>query len=282
MKKTIAILLALLMCISVMSSCGSSKETKYTPVDKMAKALLEVKSGTADAAVVDSVMAEAMVGEGTDYSDLMIVEGVTLAEEEYGIGFRNGSTAVEAVNDAIKALYADGTVAEIAGKYDLTLSLIDEFKASSEEGVTPDTEADDWKYIQDKGKLIIGITEYAPMNYYDTNGELIGFDTEFAEAVCDYLNIEAEFVVINWDTKEIELEAKNLDCIWNGMTVDADRMEQMDFSGSYMYNKQVIVINSKNVDKYKDIASLKGASLVAEKGSAGEEVINALIEEGKF
>lgn len=282
MKKIITLLLALLMCITCITGCGNTKETVYTPVDKMATALLEVKSGTADAAVVDSVMAEAMVGEGTDYSDLMIIDDLFLAEEEYGIGFRNGSTAVEAVNSAIEALIADGTVAEIAAKYSLTLSLIDEFKPSSEENITLNTEDDDWKYIQEKGELIIGITEYKPMNYYDENGNLVGFDTEFAEAVCAYLNITPKFTVINWDTKEIELEAKNLDCIWNGMTVDEDRMEQMDFSGSYMYNKQIVVINSKNAEKYTDARTLKGASLVAEKGSAGEKAINALIEDKVF
>ena len=110
MKKIITLVLALAMCLSCFAGCGgedSSKnenssaaaETEYTPVDKMATALLEIKSGTADAAVVDSVMAEAMVGEGTDYSDLMIVDGITLAEEEYAIGFRDGSTAVEPINE---------------------------------------------------------------------------------------------------------------------------------------------------------------------------------------
>lgn len=283
MKKIIAFALALVMCLGCIAGCGESKETTLTPVDTMAKALLEVQSGTAEAAVVDSVMAEAMVGEGSDYKDLMIIDGICLAEEEYGIGFRNGSTAVEAINGAIEALIANGTLAEIAEKYALSVSLIDNFKPSSEEGVTLDKEADDWKYIKDKGKLIIGITEYAPMNYYDTDGKtLIGFDTEFAEAVCKELDIEAEFIVINWDTKEIELEAKNIDCIWNGVTVDADRWAQMDFSGSYMFNKQILVINSKDADKYTDLESLKGASFVAEEGSAGEKTINALIEDGTF
>ncbi len=295
MKKIITLVLALAMCLSCFAGCGgedsgengnsnnsssATAETEYTPVDKMATALLEIKSGTADAAVVDSVMAEAMVGEGTDYSDLMIVDGITLAEEEYAIGFRDGSTAVEPINEAIEALYADGTVAELAEKYNLSLSLIDEFKASEEEGVTPDTEADDWGEIQNKGTLVIGITEYAPMNYYDENGTLVGFDTEFAQAVCDYLGLEAEFIVINWGMKETELQSKNIDCLWNGMTVTEELMENIDFSGSYMYNKQVIVIDSANADNYTDIESFKGASFVAEQGSAGEGVVQQLIEDG--
>lgn len=67
---------------------------------------------------------------------------------------------------------------------------------------------DDLSYVKDKGTLVIGITEYAPMNYYDDSGKLIGFDTEFAEAVCEKLGVAPEFTVIDWNTKEVELKAK--------------------------------------------------------------------------
>ena len=133
---------------------------------------------------------------------------------------------------------------------------------------------DDWAYIADKGTLIIGITEYQPMNYY-VDGELTGFDTEFAEAVCEYLGIIPEFVVIDWSMKETELSAKKIDCIWNGFTVTDERRENMDFSASYMLNQQVIVTKAENADKYTDLASLAGANLVAEEGSSGEAVITA-------
>lgn len=99
------------------------------------------------------------------------------------------------------------------------------------------------------------------MNYYDESGTLIGFDTEFAEAVCEYLGITPEFIVINWDTKETELESKIIDCLWNGLTVDDDRKENMDFSASYMNNKQVVVIQADDADKYTDVDSLKPAAL---------------------
>ena len=77
---------------------------------------------------------------------------------------------------------------------------------------------EDWAYIEDKGELIIGITLFAPMNYKDAEGELTGFETEFAKAVCEELGLKAKFQVIEWSAKETELNSKNIDCIWNGMT----------------------------------------------------------------
>ncbi len=141
---------------------------------------------------------------------------------------------------------------------------------------TPETETvadDDWSTIQAKGKLVIGITEYEPMNYYDADGTLIGFDTEFAEAVCAALGVEPEFVVIDWDNKELELSSGNIDCIWNGLTVTEERRENMDFSVSYLENKQSAVIRVADAGTYVDAASLAGAASVAESGSAGETAI---------
>lgn len=131
----------------------------------------------------------------------------------------------------------------------------------------------DLAYIQEKGNLIIGITEYAPMNYYDEEGNLIGFDTEFAEALCEKLDITAEFQVIDWNNKEVELSAKAIDCIWNGLTVTEERKQNMQFSQSYMKNKQVVVIRAEDAEKYADVAAVATAALVAEEGSAGESAI---------
>jgi polar amino acid transport system substrate-binding protein len=121
--------------------------------------------------------------------------------------------------------------------------------------------------------LKIGITIYAPMNYYDDDGKLVGFDTEFAEAVCAKLGVTPAFEEINWDTKEIELQSKTIDCIWNGLTVDADRAKQMLFTDSYMKNMQVAVIRAADADKYKTLEDMKGAGIVAELGSAGEKAV---------
>ena len=126
----------------------------------------------------------------------------------------------------------------------------------------------DLAYLQDKGSLIIGYTVYEPMNYTDENGEFTGFDTELARAVCEKLGLEPEFVIINWDTKEVALEAKDIDCIWNGLTLDPDREANMACTVPYVKNAQVVVV--KEGFDYADTASLAGKTVCAEIGSAGE------------
>lgn len=135
------------------------------------------------------------------------------------------------------------------------------------------SEGGDWQYIADKGNFVAGITLFEPMNYYDENGELTGFETEFTKAVCEKLGVDAKFQEIEWDKKEIELNAKTIDAIWNGLTVTEERKENMGFSKSYVRNKQVVVIKADNKDKYTDEASMAGASCAAESGSAGQTAI---------
>ena len=204
----------------------------------------------------------------TSYDDLMTVEGLDLAVEEYGIGFRTGSDVVDEVNKIIKELYEDGTLKEIAEKYELADNLVEPKEVPSRAAGESDLE-----YIKANGKMVIGYTVYAPMNYTDDKGEFVGFDTEFAKAVCAKLGVEPEFIEIDWDTKEIELNAKSIDCIWNGFTMTEEREENLDFSVPYILNKQVVVIRKADAEKYKDTASLKDARLVAEVSSAGETAI---------
>lgn len=146
------------------------------------------------------------------------------------------------------------------------------------------SEGGDWQYIADKGNFVAGITLFEPMNYYDENGELIGFETEFTKAVCEKLGVEAKFQEIEWDKKEIELNAKTIDAIWNGLTVTEERKENMGFSKSYVRNKQVVVIKADNKDKYTDEASMAGASCAAESGSAGQTAIetSAVLSQNEF
>lgn len=132
---------------------------------------------------------------------------------------------------------------------------------------------DDLTYIKDNGKMVIGYTIMAPLNYTDKNGDFVGFETEFAKEVCKRLGVEAEFVEINWDTKETELSSKNIDCIWNGMTITEERAANMSISTPYLENRQVLVVKAENKDKFE--ASLDGANVIAETGSAGEELMGA-------
>ena len=146
------------------------------------------------------------------------------------------------------------------------------------------SEGGDWQYIADKGTFVAGITLFEPMNYYDEDGELTGFETEFTKAVCEKLGVEAKFQEIEWDKKEIELNAKTIDAIWNGLTVTEERKENMGFSKSYVRNKQVVVIKTDNKDKYTDEASMAGASCAAESGSAGQTAIetSSVLSQNEF
>lgn len=145
--------------------------------------------------------------------------------------------------------------------------------SSSTTDATTETVASELADVQAAGVLNIGYTLYEPMNYEDENGELTGFDTEFAEAVCEKLGVEPNFMIINWDTKVVELESKNIDCIWNGMTITDELLANIDISDPYVKNKQVVVIHTDNADVYTDTASLAGATITAEAGSAGELAI---------
>lgn len=128
----------------------------------------------------------------------------------------------------------------------------------------------DLAYITEKGEMVIGITLFAPMNYKEGD-ELVGFETEFAKAVCEKLGVTPKFQEINWDSKEIELNAKNIDCVWNGMTITEQRKENMEITIPYMNNRQVMIVRSADLGKYS--SSVDNAKVVAEQGSAGEELV---------
>ncbi len=145
--------------------------------------------------------------------------------------------------------------------------------ASTAEAAETEAEAadSDLAYIQDKGTMTIGYTVYAPMNYTDENGEFVGFDTELATAVCEQLGVEPKFAEINWDTKIVELDAKSIDCIWNGMTLTDDIMANTACTQAYAKNAQVVVMKADA--GYTSTADLVGKTVVAEAGSAGETTV---------
>ena len=97
-------------------------------------------------------------------------------------------------------------------------------------------------YIQDKGTLIVGITEFEPMDYKDENGQWIGFDADMARKVAEKLGVEVQFVIIDWDNKILELDSKNIDVVWNGMTLTSETLGGMECTNAYCNNAQVIVL----------------------------------------
>lgn len=135
----------------------------------------------------------------------------------------------------------------------------------------------DLAYVQDKGEMVIGYTLYEPMNYEDENGKLTGFDTEFAEAVCKKLGVTPKFVVIDWDNKFMELDAKSIDCIWNGMTITDEVKLNTKVTKPYVKNAQVVVMKKADgVEGYNTVELLKGLKFAAEASSAGEAAIKDL------
>ena len=143
--------------------------------------------------------------------------------------------------------------------------------APAEQAPEADAAESDLAYVQDKGSLVIGYTVYAPMNYTDENGEFTGFDTELATAVCEQLGVAPEFVEINWDTKVIELDAKSIDCIWNGMTLTDDILQNTACTEPYAKNAQVVVMKADAA--YESTADLVGKVVTAEAGSAGQTTV---------
>ncbi|HCW23652.1 MAG TPA: ABC transporter substrate-binding protein [Lachnospiraceae bacterium] len=128
----------------------------------------------------------------------------------------------------------------------------------------------DVAYIQGKGTLIVGITDFAPMDYKDENGNWIGFDADLATKVAQDLGVEVQFEEIDWDNKILELDNKSIDVVWNGMTLTDEVTSSMECTKPYLNNAQVVVVPSNKADQYQDVDSLKDLSFAVEAGSAGE------------
>lgn len=261
MKKRIAVLLACCMVFG-MTACGGSKETagtesnkkvyaveagsagekaakekgfQYNSVASQADALMEVASGTSDAAIIDLLMAGAMIGEGTSYPDMVHTEELTT--EEYGVGCRKGSDLASYINEIFAETYADGTMKEIAEKYGVEEAMVEQKDARYESAEDGDVD-----YIKNKGTLIVGVTDFEPMDY-KKGDDWIGFDADMARLVAEKLGVEIQFVEIDWDSKIMELDSKNIDVVWNGMTLTDEVTSAMECTNAYCNNAQVVVEN---------------------------------------
>ena len=152
-------------------------------------------------------------------------------------------------------------------------------EASTEEAEATEEAADaesDLAYVKEKGVLVVGITDFAPMDYKDEAGEWIGFDADMAKGFAQKLGVEVEFVEIDWDNKILELDGKTVDCIWNGMTLTDEVKAAMDCSNAYCNNAQVVIVPADKAADYQTVESLEGLAFAAEAGSAGEAEVTAL------
>lgn len=130
----------------------------------------------------------------------------------------------------------------------------------------------DLAYVQEKGTLIVGITEFEPMDYQDENGEWIGFDADLAKAFAESLGVDVVFQVIDWDNKVMELDGKAIDVVWNGMTLTDEVLSAMECSNAYCNNAQVVILPAADAESYPDAASMADLQFAVESGSAGEDM----------
>lgn len=207
----------------------------------------------------------------------VILDGINLIEEQYGIAAKKGNDAlVSKINEALIAISGD-EMKTIADTYDLGNDIL--VKGDTENPLSGATD-DSWNNLVSRKKVIIGYTVFAPIAYEIQNEvPTKGYDIELAKAVFDYLNeeysadIEIEFLEIDWNAKETLLAGGSIDLIWNGLTITDSRLQEMSLSVPYLKNRQVALVMSNNAEKYGDIESLKDAIAGAEDGSAGEEQI---------
>lgn len=135
----------------------------------------------------------------------------------------------------------------------------------------------DMKAVQDKGKLVVGITDYAPMDFKDASGEWTGFDAEFARMFAKELGVDVEFFVLtDWGMKFQELASKNIDAVWNGMTITEEVTLNSSCSNAYVINAQVVVMKADVVGNYPDADSMKSLKFAVENGSAGQAALDEL------
>lgn len=275
MKKIVSLLLVvatLVVSAFAVTSCGKSGDDlkfgkEFTPLGSQMDVLLRLNAGSIDVGVMDSVMAGYYMSQDTTYSNsLMVVEDLVLTTEQYGIAARKGSGFAKCISAVLVQLAKQGVVDTIAEKYGLKSEICIDKNAVIEEPTA--AEMEDVNAILDEGKFIVGYTLFAPIAY-EKDGKLIGFDIELAEAVADVLELDVEFIKIDWNAKEALLEAGSIDCIWNGMTITEERLANMAITIPYMNNKQVAVIRKADADAYKATADMADAIIGAEDGSAG-------------
>lgn len=189
--------------------------------------------------------------------------------ENYAVGFRKGDDALALkVQEILDEMIADGKAGEIAKKWfdsDVMLRNVDfprELKASED-----DTSL---QYVLDKGELILGLDEtFPPMGFRDEKGEIIGFDIDLATEVCSRLGVKLKLQPIKWTAKEMELSGKTIDCIWNGMSVDDERIEKFDLSKPYIANKQIIIVSEESGIKTKADLAGKRIGVQADSSAIG-------------
>lgn len=277
--KAAALVAAVIMSVTAFAACNSGEQLAYgkelLTLNTQLDTLTQLNMGAIDAAVIDSVMAGYYSNNG-EYAGKVTIMDAVLQREQYGIAARKGDKAfMSKINEALIALYGNGGMQEVADQFGLTADIALE---SSTENPLADATDSSWDDIVASGKIIIGYTIFAPIAFDEGNG-LTGYDIELAKKTIEYLNekysvnLTLEFQIIDWDSKEALLTNGTIDLIWNGLTIDDERLANMCISVPYLNNDQVAVVRTEDKDKYVTPDDLKDAVIGVEKGSAGESVV---------
>lgn len=287
MKKKITVIVSIISIVFVMAFAlaACNKETKpgYTALSAQADVFKELNSKTADVGIMDYTMANYLLSVDSAMAKNLTIADVEFEKEYYGIAFRKAADGkYNALTDLVNKTLSELKEADyktIADKYGISAATLD-LVYSEPTGEADKTELD---YIKNKGKIVIGFTLNAPMALGSGDKTTGGFDTDLAKAVFAKINsdlgtnIAVEFKLIDWGKKESEMEARTIDCVWNGLTVTPARAAQWSITMNYLENKQCAVVRKADKDKYNSYDALKKARIVAEDGSAGEDAAKEIL-----
>ena len=293
MKKVFKVMFAVLMTAVFALFAGCAKPLAYgkemAKYESQLDALNQLKAGSVNMIVIDSIMAGWYTNVGDTYADYEVIDGLVLATEQYGIAAKKGNQAlISKINEgliALKNATGDMSMSGIATQFGLQGEI-----AIPSDATDPLASATDnsWADVVSDGVLTIGYTVFEPIAYpiegVDTSNDdnMTGYDIELARAVVAYLNLRygtnvtIDFEVITWSAKEAMLENGSIDLVWNGMTITEEREATMEISIPYLNNKQVVVIAKADADLYpaNDFANAsKNAVIGVESGSAGQSVV---------
>ena len=201
---------------------------------------------------------------------LVLAAAMILALSLSACGAKEAETEAQATAAAETEAAGSGTETEAAE------TEAEEAQTAAEAASDEAAAESDMAYVKDKGTLVVGITNFEPMDYPDADGNWIGFDADMANAFAESLGVKAEFIEINWDYKVMELDGQNIDCVWNGMTLTDEVKAAMEVSEPYCENAQVLVVPADKAADYEGLTSLEGLNVAVESGSAGEDAALAL------
>jgi len=198
----------------------------------------------------------------------IIHTNIAEAEEQYAIGFRKeDGTLRNEIQKILVEMKNDGAVSKIATTWfgsDIT-NIPTTFSAA-------EATDDSLSKVKAAGTLILGLDDtFPPMGFRNDDDEIVGFDIDLAKEVCTRLGVTLKLQPIIWDQNITELNNRNIDCIWNGMSITDDRKVAMNLSESYMQNEMVLVV--LNGSSYATLEDLAGKKIAVQSGSTAQEIL---------